>query len=385
VSEERSTLDVDSRERTLERVVRDTLSFQRGLRSAMSLAVNREVFPVGAFYVDLDRSADVRKHGLGYKIELVRQARGRIAGVLADSCVDAVVVDAGTRDETFVVMPGLGLDEARRIAESVWEAVRSTPFSLRGLSSPCAVTVSIGVAVAFSPQDLPHLLETTREAQVVAKATRDTVKTGAMSDRGRRTLSVPGPVVDLVGRCGIGWDEAVARGLEILEEARGPVWYWVVERAKGNSPPLDLGAIDWDGVPHPHRDLYCYLIASTAFEGQVPHVGRLPGDLGSPVGVLVFPTGEAIADNTATRSFEGLLAARLGALGATGRTHRAPSSQHAVMWTRVREDRLAALCTSIGCPEAQVLTAAVLMSVDESVLVGRDAGHVGDRPVGSSQ
>jgi len=104
--------------------------------------------PVAIALLDVDdfkRVNDTRGHQAG---DHVLRA---LAAILADACRATDVAGRYAGDEFMLVLPGLGLTDARTVAERVVRDVRHRAAELAPSAEP-AVSVSIGVAVSYRCQ-----------------------------------------------------------------------------------------------------------------------------------------------------------------------------------------------------------------------------------------
>ena len=56
-------------------------------------------------------------------------------------------------EEFLIVLPGVGLGDARRAARRICRHIGNTPFDTSGAKPPIKVTVSIGLAIGGMPSD----------------------------------------------------------------------------------------------------------------------------------------------------------------------------------------------------------------------------------------
>lgn len=124
--------------------------------------------------LDLDGSKRVRQHGIAAKIKLVHQAQLIIRAQLGEQ---QYLFDSGTRDEIYVLLPGLGINDGIRVGERISAAVKAHPFLLDpGTHETLHLTISIGVVCA--PQhgsNAVDLVWASRQALFQAKRMRDTI------------------------------------------------------------------------------------------------------------------------------------------------------------------------------------------------------------------
>jgi hypothetical protein len=159
---------------------------------------------------DLDGSGRARAASRSAKVGLVEAVRAQLAEVFPDALC---MVGAGQRDKTWVTTLGDPDTVAARCAEA------QDAFSQRRLPAevePFRTTLSFGVHVGRRATAFHHLVAA-RELVAVAK------------QRGGHQVC-----------CGSGlWADApaaLARGLWLLAEITGPLWYWIVGRNQPAEP-----------------------------------------------------------------------------------------------------------------------------------------------------
>jgi GGDEF domain-containing protein len=248
----------------LRRILVDGLRIRAGERLVdEKIAAGSLPGPVTIIMVDLDSSATVRARGIEAKIALVRESRDRVRAQVPGG---GLVIDSGTRDETYVVMSETGDDRGRTVAEALRKAVADRPFSIVGVDDPVRLTASVGYAVVDTPTSAADLFTRAREALHAAKQLRDCVRT-VVSVPTEVTFTVPQPVLAGLERAGMELSEAVWVGLRALDEKHGGISHWAVERtvaATGELPPRSL-VPNADADPGEHA-FFSLLVWSAVFE-----------------------------------------------------------------------------------------------------------------------
>jgi two-component system cell cycle response regulator len=124
--------------------------------------------PVATLVIDIDHFKKIND-SFGHDVgdEVLREFAVRLASNVR--AVDLPVRHGG--EEFVVVMPDTSLDDARRIAERIRLHVAGSPFRVMGGDELLTVTISIGVAASFGPQDTAQgLLKRADEAVYEAKS-----------------------------------------------------------------------------------------------------------------------------------------------------------------------------------------------------------------------
>ncbi|MCR5875445.1 PleD family two-component system response regulator [Phenylobacterium sp. J426] len=159
---------------SLELAVTDQLTglhnrrYMQGQLEALMLRAGVGGEPVATLVIDIDhfkRINDSFGHDVGD--EVLREFAVRLASNVR--AVDLPVRHGG--EEFVVVMPDTSLDDARRIAERIRLHVAGSPFRVMGGDELLSVTISIGVAASFGPEDSAQaLLKRADEAVYEAKS-----------------------------------------------------------------------------------------------------------------------------------------------------------------------------------------------------------------------
>lgn len=102
--------------------------------------------PFALMLADLDHFKDVNDiYGDAVLVETARRLRENLRAV------DLVARVGG--EEFLIVLPGVGLGDARRAARRICRHIGNTPFETGGAKPPIKVTVSIGLAIGGMPSD----------------------------------------------------------------------------------------------------------------------------------------------------------------------------------------------------------------------------------------
>jgi len=229
---------------------------------------------VAAALLDLDGSGAVRAHGIDAKIELVQQTHALVRALVPPN---TLLVDSGTRDETYLVLPAhsdaAGLVD---LAERIRLAIRQYAFTMSGMAGPVRLTTSIGCAVTPVVASGGSVFARLREALGAAKVTRDAVRfldaePPSSADETPCVVDVPASTLDAIERFNGDREEVLRTGLWALVEKHGPIWYWIGERAgalRGAIPDIRYERQPADAPPGAVA-FFEYLIWSVAFEAAL--------------------------------------------------------------------------------------------------------------------
>jgi GGDEF domain-containing protein len=229
---------------------------------------------VAAALLDLDGSGAVRVHGIEAKIQLVQQTQALIRGLVPG---DALIIDSGTRDETYIVLPPLSTAaDIVDLAERIRLAVRHHDFAVSGMAGPVRVTTSVGCAVIPATASGSRVFARLREALAAAKSERDCVRfldavPPSPADEQPLVLDVPVGTLATIERLGGDHEDVLRTGLWTLAEKHGPIWYWIGERAgalQGSIPDIRYERQSAD-VPTGAVAFFELLIWSVAFEAAL--------------------------------------------------------------------------------------------------------------------
>lgn len=182
--------------------------------------------------LDLDRSAVVRRRGVGEKRRLVVQLHELVrSGIPAD----ATFLDSGSRDEGWIVLSSATGAAARRIAYDLRTRVAEWDFRMSD-GEQVRLTVSLGIVRAsLHGTTGMDLLWAAGEALWQAKLTRNAVcvaqspievvpHTFSIPDDQRRQLA------HLADRTRRSIESLVHESLQLLLENHAPRWHWIVDR-----------------------------------------------------------------------------------------------------------------------------------------------------------
>ncbi|MEW2167471.1 diguanylate cyclase [Streptomyces sp. NPDC007084] len=230
-------------ETSLHAILADRWRLEQGeMRFAAYLRARGADAPVTMLLIDLDGSTAVRRLGVGPKRALLAAVRARIARV-ADP---QVILDAGQRDKTYVVIQAEHSARAREVAERVRREIAAAPVSIGPRHAPVSITASVGVAVLPGSCSADAAWERARDAVVIAKQKRDSVH---VAEGGASGLS-----------------PELRRGLDLLSEKRGPLHYWAVERATDIRAALSGLTVPVPGIPRPAQDVFTLLVSTAVAE-----------------------------------------------------------------------------------------------------------------------
>ena len=208
------------------RIHADTQRLRQGWRDLVDRARTwAPEEPVGMIMLDIDSSAAVRTSGIEAKVELVHRCRSRITGPLQPS---VVVIDSGSRDETYLVAPGLGEEATYALAEEVRSAVAAKPIHLDSLRAEVAVTVSCGIG-AGRAADVEAVSEAARAGLAIAKSTRNTSAVGTFTTVTWR-VSLPTALIEACARGGIDVSAPPRPSVEDILMKYTGIRHWLFDR-----------------------------------------------------------------------------------------------------------------------------------------------------------
>ncbi len=145
--------------------------------------------PFALMLADLDHFKsvnDIYGHATGDAV-LVETARRLRENLRA---VDLVARVGG--EEFLIVLPGVGLGDARRAARRICRHIGNTPFDTRAARPPIKVTVSIGLAIGGMPSDAALAAEDPdAAARVLMERADKALYAAKVKGRNRVTLSRP--------------------------------------------------------------------------------------------------------------------------------------------------------------------------------------------------
>jgi hypothetical protein len=210
----------------LMRIRSDTARQREGwYRAAATVSGWASGLPIGLVSMDIDSSAEIRRHGIEAKVELVTLTRDRVLDTTPPS---ALVVDSGTRDETWLVVPGLGLHQTLGLADELRSAVRSMEVWLNTLRREIRVTVSCGVGAGVAG-DLAAVRESARAGLAKAKQSRDACAAG-VSEQVRWIVRVPAELEAACLAAGIDISSAAVEYIDDVVMKYTGIWHWLITR-----------------------------------------------------------------------------------------------------------------------------------------------------------
>jgi GGDEF domain-containing protein len=175
--------------------------------------------------LDIDSSAEIRRHGITPKVELVGLCRERARATVPAA---ALIIDSGTRDETVVALPELDASWALTVAESVRRAVSCTPFWLCSLAAHVSVTVSCGVGTGRA-DDLAAVREGARAGLAIAKSSRNTCAVGT-NKQVQWMVQLPDALTAACQSGGIGIGSGAAEYVDDVITKYTGIRYWLITR-----------------------------------------------------------------------------------------------------------------------------------------------------------
>ncbi|MDX3078381.1 hypothetical protein [Streptomyces sp. MI02-7b] len=257
----------------LRRILLDGIRLRVGERRVDELlAAGTLAGPIAVLMLDIDGTAAIRAKGIDAKIELVLACRDRVSTVLPD---DAVVVDSGTRDETYVILTGAAAVSAADLAERVRACVEDQPFALSCFAQSQPVTLSVGYVVRDHLGAAAELMALGREAQHVAKQVRNCVRT-TTPELVTSTFAAPTGLVRAAEANGLRPADAVAAGIRFVEQKYTGIRHWAVDQtdaAAGVDPGPAL--VDVADVDAGEAAFFTRLVRSAVFEALVAHHQKL--------------------------------------------------------------------------------------------------------------
>ncbi|MNB80287.1 response regulator PleD [compost metagenome] len=183
--------------------------------------------------LDIDGSAEVRKHGIEAKINLVRQLQNRVNDILQD---ERALIDSGTRDEMFVIDISQDETEVINLAENIRSMVESEAFYL-DLKENEKVNLTVSIGISKAPQygkNSFDLLWSAKEALKTAKTqkncivTLDDIKSSPFHESFTQSqLEMLSLLGEYLGR---DQESLIHEALSRLFDKHGGIWYWGVEQ-----------------------------------------------------------------------------------------------------------------------------------------------------------
>jgi GGDEF domain-containing protein len=219
----------DEPRHNLQRMFADTLRVEQARRYLDDL-LEAGVEPT-VIAVDLDRSAVVRRRGVGEKRRLVVQLHDLIRAELPRG---ATFLDSGSRDEGWVVLTVTGPDTPLSIAEGLRARIAEWDFRMSD-GERVRLTASLGIVCsALHGRTGADLLWAAGEALWQAKLTRDAVHLAEepiavaarrfpITEEQRRAL------VGLAGHTHRSVESLFHEALQLLLENHAPRWHWIVD------------------------------------------------------------------------------------------------------------------------------------------------------------
>ncbi|MFB6718609.1 GGDEF domain-containing protein [Kribbella sp. NPDC056345] len=370
----------ETREKNIERILRDTVRLREGLAIAGAVLADDSCrYPVSVVMIDLDGSAVVRREGIEAKVELVGMARERMISVLP---AGAAVADSGTRDETYVLLPGYGHQDGEEVSERLRTAICELPFAISSLAEQVPITASVGYTVATERTTMRELITMAREAQFAAKQRRNCVRAASKSSATERFM-VPSAAAAGLKRAGLDWDDVGTVGLDLLEEKMGGLWHWCVEQAGPDGRPTTWSAISTQGVDSAEAEWFRRLHDSVRLEALVAGTRATAGryrfevhDVPPQDDILAaeYRPSEwvwAVADDDAdaappTAVIDQISRARWAAAGLSG----GEGVVVEVDWSPSRSHRLNKLQTKHALSATALFTEATILVTDRATVVG---------------
>jgi len=203
-------------------ILTDTWRLEAGERRLASMVTDwTKHGPVGAAVLDIDGSGAARALGIAAKANVVLQFQNLVKTLVPS---EAVLVDAGSRDEVYVFIPCTNAQRMAQLCDRLRKAVNEFDFAVEDSSDPIHLTVSGGAAVFHVPNSIENVLDTVRGALIEAKGQRNCVWFSPPDEMPSRRIWLPASLVEAAD----GEFEAVLfRGIAALTEKHGPLWHWV--------------------------------------------------------------------------------------------------------------------------------------------------------------
>lgn len=197
---------------------------------------NMSIGKVHLLLVDLDGSSEVRALGINAKLQLVEQMKAKLNSIL-DS--NYYLIDSGTRDEMFIVLPLTVNEEVVNFAEYVRSAIEKHQFHINVDNESTLnvhLTVSIGITEAPSfGTNAADLMFTAKEALIEAKKVKNRavkIDDSIISSRIYKSYLSEGQVTmleNLAEHTGRTTDSLILESLDRLFNKHKALWHWGVE------------------------------------------------------------------------------------------------------------------------------------------------------------
>lgn len=197
---------------------------------------NLGIGKVHLLLVDLDGSSEVRALGINAKVQLVEQMKAKLNSLL-DS--NYYLIDSGTRDEMFIVLPLTEEEEVVNFAEYVRSTIEKHQFQIKvdkDKKLNVHLTVSIGITEAPSfGTNAADLMFTAKEALNEAKKMKNrtvTINESIISSRNYKSYLSEGQITmleNLAEHTGRTTDSLILESIERLFNKHKALWYWGVE------------------------------------------------------------------------------------------------------------------------------------------------------------
>ncbi|HDR7544571.1 GGDEF domain-containing protein [Bacillus sp. CH_442] len=218
----------------LERIYEDNKKLEEG--QALLTNILNENLPnsrVNLILIDLDGSQEVRQRGIEAKIKLVKQVQKLVKDMIPSN---SYLIDVGTRDEMYVILPKENIETAYDLAETLRMAIANYEFILdEAKQETIYLTASIGLCSApefgTTSSDLMHAAD---EALVMAKKDRNIVHNlnNIVSDAISYHLTQEQEdMLNLMSEhLGRSKESLIYEAIKRLSNKHSALWYWGVEK-----------------------------------------------------------------------------------------------------------------------------------------------------------